>query len=147
MVGMSSQSNITPGPTAPENNPPIKPQYYKPKKFVISSITTGFVTSVTTVLPMDYVIGQLVRLLIPQTYGARQLNERQGYVIGIPAPNQVLINIDSQICDPFISSPAYGPTPPQICAIGDVNTGQINANGRTSTGTNIPGSFINISPQ
>lgn len=146
MVHMSSQSNITPGPIAPENNPPIQPQFYKPKRFVISAISTGLVTTVTTVTDMDYVIGQLVRLLIPQTYGARQLNETQGYVIGIPALNQVVLNITSQVCDPFISSPVYGPTPPQIVAIGDINTGQINANGRITT-TDIPGSFINISPQ
>jgi hypothetical protein len=143
---MSSQSNITPGPIAPENNPPINPQYYKPRKYNITAITTGLTTTITTDFPVDYVIGQLCRVLIPQAYGSIQLNEKQGYVIAIPASNQVELNINSQVCNAFISSPVYGPTKPQILAIGDVNTGQINT-GRTNNKTYIPGSFINISPQ
>jgi hypothetical protein len=135
------------GPIAPENNPPINPQYYQPSVFDITAIALGVNTTVTTSVAHNYVIGQNVRLLIPAAYGSIQLNEQQGLVIAIPATNQVVLNINSaQNVDPFIAMPAYGPTPPQIAAIGDQNSGTINTTGRSNTGTFIPGSFIDISP-
>lgn len=140
-------SSPFPGPVAPESNPPINPQFYQPSVFSISAITLGTSTTVTTSVDHDYVIGQLIRLLIPPTFGSFQLNEVPGYVISIPSPNQVILNIDSSLgVNAFISSPSYGPTPPQIIAVGDVNTGQINATGQANQGTFVPGSFIDISP-
>lgn len=134
------------GPQAPESNPPINPQYYQPSRFVISAITEGTSTTVTTLVDHNYVIGQLVRLLIPPTYGAQGLDEQQAYVTSIPALNQVVLNINSKGMNPFIPSPVFGPTPPQIVAIGDINSGQINDEGRINNLTYIPGSFIDISP-
>jgi len=125
-------------------NLPIEPQFYQPSRFVISAIALGVTTVVTTTVNNNYVIGQLVRLIIPPSFGTRQLNEQQGYVISIPNPNQVELTIYSVGFDAFINSTAT--TQAQILAIGDINTGVTNANGRSSTGTFIPGSFINISP-
>lgn len=140
-----SQS-IFPGPIAPENNPPIHPDYYQPRRFEISGITLNKTTTVTTSEEHDYVVGQVVRLLIPTFYGSYQLNERQGMVISIPAVDQVEIDINSsQGVNAFIASPTYGPTPPQIVAIGDYNSGAINT-GRSNNTISIAGSFINISP-
>ena len=140
------------GPIAPERNPPIQPQYYQPSRFEIENITLGLTTLVTTSVDHNYVLGQVVRTLIPSTYGTRQLNEKQGEVISIPAANQFVLPIDSRAFDPFVSNPAYGPTPPQVLAIGDVNSGIISSAGRsigsglTGTPVTIPGAFINISP-
>lgn len=134
------------GPIAPERNPPINPQYYQPGVFFITAITLGATTTVTTSVNHNYVIGQLCRLLIPQSYGSYQLNEVTGNVISIPTANQVVLDINSTNADAFVASPAYGPTKPQIVAVGDVNTGTINATGRSANGTFIPGSFIDISP-
>lgn len=149
-------SNITPGPIAPENNPPIMPDFYLPRVFYIKAIATGATTTITTTLPHNYVIGQTIRLLIPFTYGSRGLNEQQGEVISIPAPDQVVTSIYSQGIDPFIPSPSYGPTPPQIIPVGDINNGGINnsfsvgfSNLTTyvpQTIAFIPGSFIDVSP-
>ena len=126
-------------------NVPIEAQFYKPSRFVISDVTLGVTTLVTTTEDMNYVIGQVVRLLIPSSFGCYQLNERQGIVLSIPADNEVEISIDSsQNVDQFISSSAT--TKPQIVAIGSVNTGYLNVSGRTNNGTYVPGSFINISP-
>lgn len=138
-------------PIPPYANVPIEPEFYQPRRFVISGITLGTTTTITTTLDMDYVIGQLVRLLIPPTFGTRQLNESQGYVIAIPAANQVTLDINSQGFDSFINSLA--PTKAQILGIGDVNSGYQSSTGRSiptvngNTQINIPGSFINISPQ
>jgi len=132
------------GPIALGNNYPINAQYYSPQFFFISNITLGLTTTVTTTVSQDYVIGQNCRLIIPEANGCSQLNEKQGIVISIPASNQVVLNIDSSMnVDPFVTSTAD--TQPQILAIGDVNSGQINT-GRTNNLTYIPGSFINISP-
>ena len=135
------------GPIAPERNPPIEPQYYKPSRFVISEISLGSSTLVTTSVDHNYVIGQLVRFLIPSTFGTRQLNELDGYVTSIPELDQVIVNINSVNFDTFIADPSFGPTPPQILAIGDTNTPLNNAFGRSPTTITIPGAFINISPQ
>ena len=140
-----SQS-IFPGPIAPENNPPINPQFYQPRRFQISDITTGSTTIITTSVNHDYVVGQLVKILIQEYYGSWQLNEQQGNVISIPAADQLEIDINSSQVSSFISNPSYGPTPPQIIAIGDVSTGPTNT-GRSKNTTFIQGSFINISPQ
>jgi hypothetical protein len=135
------------GPIPPYNNPPIMPQYFMPRQFYISNIQLGQTTIITTILNMNYVIGQLVRLLIPYFSGSRELNELEGYVISIPSLNQVEVDICSVNFSPFLTSTAQ--QQPQIVAIGDVNTGMINANGRTfpvGVIPGIPGSFQNISP-
>lgn len=139
------------GPTAPERNPPIEPQNYQPSEFTITAISYGPTTTVTTAespygVNNNYVIGQQVRFLIPTTYGANELNEQTGYVIALPGLNQVTINVNTTTVSPFQATPAYGPTPPQLVPLGDVNSGQINSTGRLNQGTYIPGSFINISP-
>jgi len=133
------------GPIAPENNPPINPQFYQPSVFNIASITNGQTTLVQTTVNHNYVIGQEVRLLVSQLYGERQLNSQTGIVISIPAANQVVVNIDSSFYDAFVPNLSSGTTQPQIIAIGDANSGQVNT-GRSGNATFIPGSFINISP-
>lgn len=142
---MSNPFNM--GPLASERNPPITPQYYSPKQFFISDISIGSTTTVTTTVDHDYVVSQLVRLIIPNGYGTTQLNEQTGYVISIPAADQVVLNIDSKFFDTFNPSYSLSLTLPQIIAIGDIQNGTTNANGPINNSTFIPGSFINISPQ
>jgi hypothetical protein len=133
------------GPIPAESNPPINPQYYEPSRFEISALGLGLSTLVTTSVDHNYVLGQLIRLLIPFTSGSTQLNEQPGYVINIPAPNQVVVNIYSANANPFIPATPTSQAVPQIIAIGDINTGSVNM-GRTNNGLSPPGSFINISP-
>jgi|BogFormECP03_OM2_1039629.scaffolds.fasta_scaffold00002_16 hypothetical protein len=132
-------------PIPPYSNLPINAQYYAPSRFVISAISLGVTTAVTTTQNNNYTIGQLVRLLIPPTFGARQLNESEGYVLSITSPNQIVLSINSSVnVDPFINSSAN--TKAQTLAIGDTNTGATNTTGRSNQTTFVPGSFINISP-
>ena len=132
------------GPIAPENNPKINPQYYLPSVFDISAINLGQFTTITTSVNHNYVVGQLVKLLIPPSYGSFQLNGMLGYVNSIPAPNQVVTSINSTLSNAFVIGPTT--TPAQIIAVGDINSGPINAQGRVNNGTFIPGSFLDISP-
>lgn len=138
------------GPIPPFNNPTIEPGFFEPSQFVISALSFGQITTVTTSVNHNYVVGQLVRLLIPSSYGSIQLNEKTGFVISVPTTNSVVIGINSTGTNPFIASPTFLPfqsrTQPQIVAAGNQNSGQLNASGRSSVGTFIPGSFINISP-
>lgn len=133
------------GPIALFNNLPIEAQFYQPSRFVISAISLGTTTTITTTEDNNYVVGQEVRLIIPPSFGSYQLNERTGFIISIPASNQFVLNINSSMnVDAFISSSAT--TQAQCVAMGDVNSGQTNT-GRTNNLTYVPGSFINISPE
>lgn len=132
-------------PIPPYSNLPIEPQFYLPSRFVISAISLGQSTTVTTTVNHNYVIGQLVRLLIPSVCKTIELNEQEGFVTSIPSPNQVVLNINSSGFNSFVNTSSIS-SQPQILAIGDTNTGATNSSGRNSTGTFIPGSFINISP-
>ena len=147
-MAVSAEDSINAGPIAPERNPPIEAEFYSPSRFVIEAISYGKTTTITTAIPHNYVKGQLVKFLIPQYYGARQLNNRQGYVIAIPSVSQVVVNIISLSFSPFgfVGVPApYKNNVPQIIAVGDINNGVINSNGRVMNGTYVPGAFIDIS--
>jgi hypothetical protein len=128
------------GPVPPYSNVNIAPQNFQPSQFFISAIGLGSTTTVTTTVNNNYVIGQEVRLLIPPSFGCRQLDGQTGFVLSLPAQNQVQININSSVnVDPFIASSAT--TQPQIVAIGNINTG----NNDLVSSVTIPGAFINIS--
>jgi hypothetical protein len=143
---MNSERGVLSYPIPPYANLPIEPQFYLPDEFVVSAISLGPTTIITTTVNMNFVIGQLVRLIIPGQFGSYQLNGKEAYVISIPMPNQVELELNSiSNVDAFVSS-TYMIQQPQIIAVGDVNNGSINSNGRTNTITYIPGSFINISP-
>jgi hypothetical protein len=137
------QNQVITYPIPVYQNLPIEPQFYQPSRFVISSITLGTTTTITTSVNHNYVIGQLCRLLIPKGYGSVQLTEQLGNVIAIPNANQVTLNLNSTNSNQFISAALA--QQPQIVAVGDYNSGPINI-GRTNNTTFIPGSFINISP-
>jgi|SRR5271170_6261154 len=130
------------GPIPPYNNPPIEPQNFQPSVFNITTISLGITTTVTTSVNHNYVIGQEVRLLIPSIYGPQVLNEQTGFVLQIPALNEVVLNINSQNVTAF-NLVSY-PLPPQIVAVGNINTGSVNPNG-PKISTLLPGSFSNIS--
>jgi|SRR5271166_2005899 len=142
------------GPIAPYSNLPISPQNFAPSQFTITGITYGATTILTLAnstngVAPNYIVGQLVRLTIPGKYGAQQLNEQTGYVLSLPTTNSVEVGIKSVGTDPFITTPTFLPyqsqTTPQIMAIGDISSGQINSSGRVSQGTFIPGAFVNTS--
>lgn len=130
-------------PTPAYSNVPIMSQYYQPSRFVISAVTQGLTTIITTTVDHNYVIGQQVRMIIPPTFGCRWLNEQIAYVISIPSANQVELAIQSNGLDAFTSSTAT--TLPQILAVGDISYGATNTSPE-SMATSIPGSFTNISP-
>lgn len=217
---MPSVGTVISYPAPAYANFPINADFYQPSRFVISNISLGVSTTVTTSVAHNYVIGQEVRLLIPFLYGSQQLNQLKGYVLSVPSTTQVVVDIDSSLANSFVANPltsiitnatkanpcvltstnpfrvgnsvvisgvggmtqlngnTYQLTScttssmtlninssmfsaytsgglatlvttdkriPQIIAIGDINSGSLNST-PNSTGTYIPGSFIDISP-
>lgn len=132
-------------PRPPFSNPNIEPGFFQPSVFEISSITTGFQTVIQTTIDHNFSIGQEVRMIIPEGYGIRELNEMQGIVISIPNDDEILININSSGFNAFINAAAS--TPAQVTAIGDINSGNPSVTISQDIPAFIPGSFINISPQ
>ena len=135
---------FTSGPIALYRNVPIQSQFYAPRTYVISDIQLGQTTIVDTVVENDYVIGQMVRLIIPQGYGCTQLNEVSAYVIG-QSISGIILDLDtSRNVNQFIQ--ANLPTQAHVLAIADINSGAINGLGNKNVSTSIPGAFVNISP-
>lgn len=141
---MTTLTGVVSFPIPAYSNVPINAQYYEPSLFFISAISNGITTLVTTTQNHNYVVGQLVRLVIPRQNRSIQFNGQSGYVVGIPASNQVTLDINSSTYDTFQTTTQANQ--PQILAIGDVNQGSINSSGNLNTATGIPGAFINISP-
>lgn len=125
-------------------NVSIHSEYYEPDRFVITAVDLGPTTTITTSVDHNYVIGQQCRLVIPPTFGCRQLNGISGFAINLPTDNQVTLDINSIGFDPYVSSSAT--TVAQILAIGSINTGATNTSGRADNATTIPGAFIDVSP-
>lgn len=142
---MTSVGTVISYPIPLFQNFPIDSDFYKPSRFVISNVTLGSTTIITTSVDHNYVIGQEVKLLIPSNFGCYELNEQSGFVLSIPSSTQVEININSINDNAFISATATVSSP-QILAIGDINSGPTNSQGRTNQQTFIDGSFQNISP-
>jgi hypothetical protein len=141
------QGTVLSSPIPPYQNLAPEPQFYLPSQFNISAITLGVTTTVTTSVNHNYVIGQLIRLIIPSYFGCYQLNQSLGNVISIPNANQIVVSINSsRNVDPYIASSVTYPQVAQIVAVGDYNNGVVNSQGRINNGTFIPGSFIDISP-
>jgi len=102
---MTTLPGVISYPIPPYQNLPIEPQFYQPRRFVISNITLGQTTTVTTSTVHDYVIGQLVRFIIPPIFGTSQLNEAEGYVISLPSTTSFVVDIISSQANAFIPSP------------------------------------------
>lgn len=138
--------SVYPGPTPPFTNPTIDPTNFQPSRFEISAISLGATTTVTTSTAHNYVVGQLVRFLIPYTYGTYQLNNQTGYVLSLPSTTQIEVDVNTSLnYNAFDANPSFGPTPPEVLAVGDINSGIISSTGSTISTTNIPGAFRNIS--
>lgn len=122
----------------------LYPALYVPGTAVISAITLGATTTVVTTAPHNFVVGQEVAFRIPSipgvlppAWGTTELNSLPnvlipgspiyGYVVSVTNSTTVVVNIDSTTYTAFNNNFPYlsfpGRTPPQIVAVGDVNTG------------------------
>lgn len=142
---MTSPFNI--GPLAPERNPPITPQYFYPNFSLIESITPidTFTSQIVTQEINQFVVGQLIRFVIPILDGMRGLNEQTCYILEITNDTTFIAGINSQNMGTF-NPDGNTQQKPFIIPVGDINSGQINSMGRINNLLYIEGSFKNISP-
>lgn len=136
----TNQSNYTALSASPAGATVKKvlyPYLYFPGTSVISAITTGTTTTISTANAHNFRIGQQVAFRVPSQWGTVQLNSLPnvpipgspiyGFVIAVTNYNTVIVNIDSSAYTAFNNNQSVASTPglsfPQIVAVGDVNTG------------------------
>jgi hypothetical protein len=123
----------------------LYPDLYTPFGVNITAITTGVTTTITTAQNHGFVVGQEVFFVIPKisttawgtvqldtaTYNQANVVPQQAYVTSVPAANQIVVNVNSTgygaFAFPTSAQAALGITFPQVLAIGDQNSGAINA--------------------
>jgi hypothetical protein len=115
----------------------LYPFLYLPEDNVVSAISTGSTTTVTTTMYHNFEVGQEIAFRIPSSWGTVQLNSLPnvlipgspvyGYVTSITDNWTFVCNINSTgftAFNPNQTVPTVpGLTAPQVLAVGDVNTG------------------------
>lgn len=97
--------SIVTSPFPPYQNEVINSDYYTPNFFLISAITLGKTTAVTTSVDHNFSVGQLVRFRIPARYKTRELDNVEGTVVSVPTSTQLVCEIESSGFTPFVASP------------------------------------------
>lgn len=123
----------------------LYPDLYTPFGTVITAISTGATTTITTAQNHGFVVGQEVFFVIPQvsatvwgttqldtlTYNTANVVPQQAYVSSVPAANQIVVNVNSTgytaFAYPTSAVAALGMTFPQVLAMGDANSGVTNS--------------------
>lgn len=105
----------------------------------ISNIVKGPETIVTTSIEHMYVKGNSVRFVIPKVWGMVQLNLLTGFIVDVPTPDSIVVNINSLYFDSFVAyvppSPYIVVDYPQVIPVGDANTGKtVNIYGTARAG-------------
>jgi hypothetical protein len=120
---------------------------YVPQGSIITAITTGVTTTITTAINHKFVVGQEVFFVVPPVQGSAtawgtvQLDSanvvqqtgipQQAYVMSIPNPNQIVVNVNSTgftaFAFPTSAQASLGMTFAQVFAIGDQNSGTTNS--------------------
>lgn len=153
----------------------LYPSLYAPGDTVITAITRGATTVVTTAAPHNFVVGQEVAFRIPSVWGTTQLNSLPdvvvpgspiyGFVTVVNSSVQVTVNINSTGYTAFNPNQPFASVPglklPQMVAVGDANSGSLlsgyaspsvyngTGTGAVSTinGPAIAGAYINATYQ
>lgn len=136
----SNQSNYTAlsgSPTGAFVRQVLFPWNYLPGVNFISAITTGTTTTITTTSNHNYVVGQEIAFRIPSAWGTTGLNSLPNnstpgspvyaYVTSVTSNTVFVCSFNSTGFTAFNSNPTVaatvGLTPPQVVAVGDINSG------------------------
>ena len=151
----------------------LYPYLYAPGVANIEAITLGTTTTVVTTAPHNFVVGQEIAFRIPTLWGTTQLNSLPNtltpgspvyaYVTSVTNSTTFVCNVNSSSYTAFVTNipvaSVPGLTPPQVLAVGDVNTGGVGYSGgllypspvvngaSTINGPAIQGSFVNNTSQ
>lgn len=97
--------SIVTSPFPPYQNFPIDSDFYVPNFFIVSTITVGQTTTITTTATNNFVAGQIIRFQIPSRYRTRELNEKEAIILSISSDTEFVCDIESFGFTPFLASP------------------------------------------
>ena len=172
-TNQSAYTALSGSPTGAYVKKVLYPFLYSPGVSVVTAVTTGSTTVVSTTAPHNLVVGQEVAFRVPAAWGITQLNSlpnsvipgspMYGYVTIVNSSTQVTVNINSSAYTAYTSNIAVssvpGLTPMQLLSVGDVNTGGVVYSGgalypspvvngvSTINGPAISGAFVNNTRQ
>ena len=132
----SNYTVVTGSPTGSFVRKVLYPFLYVPEDNVVSAITLGNTTTITTTMYHNFVVGQEIAFRIPNLFGTVELNSLPnviipgspiyGYVVSVTDNWTFVVNINSSAYTAFIPNVAISSLPftfPQVLSVGDVNTG------------------------
>jgi hypothetical protein len=95
-----------------------------PSTLLITGITQSFPMVITFIVPSTgantYVLGQVVRLTVPRTWGMFQANGLMGKIMAVDSSTMTL-NIDSTYFDTFVDGSSTSETPASLAPAGSQN--------------------------
>ena len=91
---------------------------FYPDHQIITNITNEQNATVTTLSNHGYIVGQIIRIVVPIDFGMTQINGLTGTIISIPALNQISVDINSSSFDQF-SIPVVITNVPQTIPVGE----------------------------
>lgn len=117
----------------------LYPNLYLPGSVIVSGITRGATTTISTAGAHQYQVGQEVAFRIPAAWGTIELNSLPntlipgspiyGYVVSVTDFQNFVVNINSSAFTAFNTNQTFagfvGEKFPQVVAVGDVNTGGV----------------------
>lgn len=103
---------------------------FEPAMKIIVNITNAEFATVTTASPHRYIVGTIVRIVIPPTivppgFGMQQIHNLVGTIIEITSPTTFIIDIDTRYMDVFTIPPAFPGhyyTPAEVVPVGEINS-------------------------
>ena len=98
----------------------LPPTPVDPRFQLITNITRSFPMVITVQDPNNYVVGQLVHLSVPESYGMLQADQRTGEILAINGLN-FTVNIDSIQFSAFIIPPVFSEKPASLTSAGSRN--------------------------
>ncbi len=91
-----------------------------PLSLLITAIAQTSPMAVTLAVSNDYVVGQLVRLTVPDSYGMYQADQLTGNIVD-KVGLQLFLDIDARNFDPFVVPAVYQERPASIAPAGSRN--------------------------
>ena len=101
------------------NSGAVQDPLYQPAMRQISNITQAEQATVTTTFDHQYIVGEIVRLVVPIDYGMQQVNGQTGTIISV-TDDTFVIDINTSLYDAFVNS-LTSLQYPQVIPIGEVS--------------------------
>lgn len=98
---------------------------FQPAMRLITAITQASPATITTSFDHDYEAGLIVRIFVPSLFGMRQLNQKTGTILSVPADDSFTIDIDTTQYDAFSvpdPEPWYLYEYAMVLPVGEINS-------------------------